>query len=142
MIDDCGTLGSRASAEVFGQHLIAASGEFEKVEKAGELGGNAEELQSVSDGSCIDDDLIEVRPLSFHGGQSCGFKHLHRLDMDVAVGNHARAAASTARLAYTRMISRRYSGVSRDVVSGFANRAASSPTAAAEISLTGFPINA
>src|SRR5215472_10385199 len=49
------------------------------------------------------------------------------------------AAASTARLVNTRIISRRYSGVNADVVSGFAVFAARSPTAAAIASSTIFP---
>src|SRR5579859_7071426 len=54
-------------------------------------------------------------------------------------------AASTARFANTRIISRRYSGVSADVVSGLAARAANSPTTDAACSASsrmGLPLSA
>src|SRR5258708_23409191 len=49
------------------------------------------------------------------------------------------AAANTARLVNTRIISRRYSGVRADVVRGFAVPAARSPTSSASDSSTIFP---
>ena len=49
------------------------------------------------------------------------------------------AAANTALFVNTRIISRRYSGVSADVVSGLAIFAARSPTSAANTSFIVFP---
>ncbi len=35
------------------------------------------------------DDLVEVRPVLLHQFQRMGLEHLHRLDVDVAVSDHA-----------------------------------------------------
>src|SRR5437588_845623 len=93
-------------------------------------------------------DLIEVRPLVLHQFQRVRLEHLHRLDVNVAVGDQVVdpwplvvAAANSARLVKTRIISRRYAGVSAEVVNGFAVRAARSPAVSASASSTAFPAN-
>lgn len=72
MIEDLWSPDCCTSTEVFGQHLIAASRQFEKIEKTGELVGDAEELKCVSDGSGIDDDLVEFRALQQVGDREQG----------------------------------------------------------------------
>src|SRR3954467_13711123 len=87
------------------------------------------------------DHLIEVGALLLHGSQRRRFEHLNRLNVNVAIGDH-RAAPNTARFAYTRMISRRYSGVSADVVNGLGARPANSPITDAACSFNGLPRSA
>src|SRR5207302_2345943 len=104
------------------------------------------------------DHLPIVGALALHRLQRRRLEHLHRLDVHVAVSDlhlafritsraqrgilwkrdfdQEPAALTTARLANTLTISRRYSGVSAEVVSGLATRAASSPTTAAACSIS------
>src|SRR6266571_4689261 len=94
-------------------------------------------------GADVFGDARKIRTPPLHQLQRCRHEHFDGLYMDVAVGDHdPAAAASTARLAKTFMISRRYSGVSAEVVSGLAMRTASSPTSAANSSFMLFPIKA
>src|SRR5581483_7676861 len=91
-------------------------------------------------------DLLEVRPLVLHQLQRVRFEHLHGLDVNVAVGYQVVgpwplvvAAANSARLVKTRIISRRYSGVSADVVNGLAVRAERLAAVSARLSSTALP---
>src|ERR1700733_12493710 len=106
----------------FRSHVVDEHGAINAagIEKLEESFGRAAEL----------DNLIEVGLLFLHQLQRLGLEHFHGLDVDVAVGDHSlgrlvtlepspeeyqrnqfSAAASTARLVKTPILSRRYSGV-------------------------------
>src|SRR5690242_16981175 len=69
---------------MLGENLVALAGEFEKLEKAGKLSRNAEELKRMSDGGCIDNDLVELpafkqvgngeQRANFGQARKCGLK--------------------------------------------------------------------
>src|SRR5258707_13472076 len=63
------------------------------------------------------------------------------IQWDSFVSLQLLAAANTARLVKTRIISRRYSGVSADVVRGLAVRAAASAADSAKAASMVLPIN-
>src|SRR5207248_3924988 len=133
--------------DVIGDELIDAIG------KADHFVGNVVDERGTVNATCIEifekrfrratelGDLLVIRPLAFHQLKRARLEHLKRLDVDVAVSDHRWTVVSgqlsvvrrsrTARRVNTRIISRRYSGVSAEVVRGFAVRAARSPAASA-----------